>query len=702
MQQYNTQYGTIFAVREYKGHPAIMLREEHKPDDWSLSSMIEPFTPGAWTAEELQGQLDSWAATKGWQPVEEPASAEPPEIVDESSGPEEGCPYLQPLENSRKYTCQCSISGDKFANREICNKSFLVCGWYQDRQDKEAQTEDGEEDTTVTDSCHCRTCKNESCFAHGCTKECPANAEESCLATSCPEYSEKGQNSADADGFPDWVRPMVETFLQFDFIRGLPAFTAAAFKNSEPVQHHQGGSLAGGLYDTGPKGIKFSVFRGDNSDQYREASYTWAGFVRRCKAAGLAPEPLTKDKEDVPCKTETPAPTGAAAATTAASAVPMPSTAAGTSTTSESGAGASNSPDSPSARADMSPRDTKTESNAPATPTTAMAASGNGLLPAFDYSGLPTDTAEHLQNLARRAAQAKQRYILDMMEIVVEAHRELCDTVVARCDNGKFTKKEDTFRDWCASIGVGKDTAYRLLQVQALMDGSTPEEQEVLADAPAKLLYAAAKPSAPAELVQAVKDGDITTNKQYQEALAEIRARDAKITDLLEMSEAADRRADKAEQAAKDTARERDTALRRAAEAEKQRDGARDALQAAKLRGDKLKAENDALKAHPIEAQVVDEEEIDRRAQARADELTAPLREELEALRARHPADPEEAEQAIRDAYDSAVYTGRVIESAWRSLCPLLPRMDADRRVMAVRQLEKILTKTQEELRKCL
>lgn len=75
MQQYNTQYGTIFAVREYKGHPAIMLRAEHKPDDWSLSSMIEPFTPGAWTAEELQSYLDNWAATKGWTPVMDPSRA---------------------------------------------------------------------------------------------------------------------------------------------------------------------------------------------------------------------------------------------------------------------------------------------------------------------------------------------------------------------------------------------------------------------------------------------------------------------------------------------------------------------------------------------------------------------------------------------------------------------------------------------------
>lgn len=162
--------------------------------------------------------------------------------------------------------------------------------------------------------------------------------------------------------------------------------------------------------------------------------------------------------------------------------------------------------------------------------TASLAANTNQ---AFDYSGMNTDTAKRLQNLAQRAMAAKQRYVLELMEIVVEAHRELVQRldklqaggVVARCDNSKHGNRGDaTFRTWCASIGVGKDTAYRLLQVQALMDGSTPEEQEVLAEVPAKLLYAAAKPSAPVELVQGVKDGDITTHKQYQEAMAQLKA----------------------------------------------------------------------------------------------------------------------------------------------------------------------------------
>lgn len=502
-QQYKTQYGTIFAVKEHNGAPAIMCRAEHS-ETWSLSSMIEPYTPGAWTAGDLQSYLDNWAATKGWKPVDESPA------------------------------CLCV-------------------------------------------NCTCTGC-HEECFGH--CKGC-----------------------------------------------------------GHPVDHCNS-------YQTeGKKGLR-------------------------------------QNKEDAPCNTEQPAPTGAAAATTDGSAAVST---AGTTTISASGADA-NSCETPAP--DAQPNK---EPPAGLAPTAPMS------LPAFDYSGLDVVTVDTLHLAENIIRSARQKYIVDLAGAVDMAHEEL-----VRNSDGHNQHTEETFVAWCRSVGISKTTAYQLLQVQALITGATPEEQAVLEAASPSLLYAAAKPSAPAELVQAVKDGDITTHKQYQEALAEIRARDAKINDLLEMSEAADRRADKAEQAAKDTARERDTALRRAAEAEKQRDGARDALAAAKLRGDKLKAEKDALKAHPIEAQVVDEEEVDRRAQARAAELTAPLREELEALRNRHPADLEAAEQAIRDAYDSTIYTGRVIENAWHTLRPLLPCMDAERRDLAIRQLSKTIATIQGEIAACL
>lgn len=344
-------------------------------------------------------------------------------------------------------------------------------------------------------------------------------------------------------------------------------------------------------------------------------------------------------------------------------------------------------------------------------------------VPAFDYSGLDLPTRDTLHWAEKEIGEARRDYIARIAQAVSIAHDALCATVVQNLDNGKFTKSEESFQRWCESVGIKRSTAYNLLQVQALLSGSTPEEQATLEAASPSLLYAAAKPSAPAKLVQAVKDGDITSHKQYQDLLARYNAEKAAreqaeheaSLDRKEQEDAnaaalrykaeCDRRAQdqqRLEGLVSTAQYERDTALRRATEAEKQRDGARDALQAAKLRGDKLKAENDVLKAHPIEAQVVDEEEINRRAQARADELTAPMREELEALRARHPADPEEAEQAVQDAYDSTIYTGRVIESAWRTLRPLLACMDEARREQALRQLSKTISQIQGEICQCL
>ena len=147
--------------------------------------------------------------------------------------------------------------------------------------------------------------------------------------------------------------------------------------------------------------------------------------------------------------------------------------------------------------------------------------------PAFDYSGLTDQIVEDLHFAEKEYQHGKklaERGLIRMGDAIAIAHEALCGTVVANCDNGRFAKKDDTFRAWCVSIGITKDTAYRLLQVAALMDNSSPRQQRVLKELSPSLLYAVAKPSAPAELVEQVKSGDITTHKQYQEALAQIKA----------------------------------------------------------------------------------------------------------------------------------------------------------------------------------
>lgn len=181
-------------------------------------------------------------------------------------------------------------------------------------------------------------------------------------------------------------------------------------------------------------------------------------------------------------------------------------------------------PQNPTAAAPASSADAgaATQSLSAAGPASLEAKDMN--VPAFDYSGLDLPTRDTLHWAEKEIGEARRDYIARIAQAVSIAHDALCATVVQNLDNGKFTKSEESFQRWCESVGIKRSTAYNLLQVQALLSGSTPEEQATLEAASPSLLYAAAKPSAPAELVQAVKAGDITSHKQYQELLAKLKA----------------------------------------------------------------------------------------------------------------------------------------------------------------------------------
>lgn len=243
-----------------------------------------------------------------------------------------------------------------------------------------------------------------------------------------------------------------------------------------------------------------------------------ADFVRLRKAAEAA---CAGQEEETPCEPKT-APSRAAAANPGASAAPS-----------------SCSTDAAPSTSDSSTVLTQASGSAPGCPAAcgtaaplAPAQAAPAAMAAFDYSGLDPRTADTLHAAERLIAEARRDYVVQLAQAVSIAHGALLP--VAICDGHRMNHNqysEKTFVQWCASVGLGKDTAYRLLQVAALLKGSTPEEQAVLEAASPSLLYAAAKPSAPAELVQAVKEGDITTHKQYQELLAQLKAKDQALAD---------------------------------------------------------------------------------------------------------------------------------------------------------------------------
>lgn len=422
------------------------------------------------------------------------------------------------------------------------------------------------------------------------------------------------------------------------------------------------------------------------------------------------------NKEEPPCKVNTTAPNADAAATTAA---PAATLAEETSTTQ---ADANSCPPDP-----CSPADASGAMSNPSGAETACSA------PAFDYSRLDAQTvtdlhlAEQTYTSGRKLAEMGLRRMADGVSI---AHDALCVTIATKCRNGKgaFSDSEKTFGSWCESVGLNRKAAERLLQVAKLFDSSSPRQQQVLEELSPSLLYAAAKPSAPADLVQAVKSGDITTHKQYQDLLKENQqlradrvnalnaaaaaeaARDAALADvdgLHEQNRQLQAAATGAQESYRTAHKNEDSALRRATEAEqrakeaeKQLAGARQVADAARMRADKYQREAEAAKAQPVAA-AVDEDEINRRAHTLADELTAPLRSELEAAKAA-AATPEQIELDTRNAYDSLLLAGRAMQNAWKSVKPQLAKLPPDTRAGAINQLTNTLTEIQTEAIKCL
>lgn len=455
--------------------------------------------------------------------------------------------------------------------------------------------------------------------------------------------------------------------------------------------------------------------------QTKEPDLTQEDWLGRCFGILMddyeVPDAVVKalralsNKEEPPCKVNTTVPNADAAVTMAA---PAATLAEETSTTQ---ADANSCPPGP-----CSPAGTSAAISSLSDAETACSAAE------FDYSGLDEQTVNDLHlaerecAAGRRLAEAGLRRMADGVAIAHEA-------LVPNWDNSKHGNRgEDTFRRWCESIGVSKSAAYRLLQVTALFDNSSPEQQKILDSLSPSLLYAAAKPTAPADLVQAVKSGDITTHKQYQDLLKENQqlradrvnalnaaaaaeaARDAALADvdgLHEQNRQLQAAATGAQESYRTAHKNEDSALRRATEAEqrakeaeKQLAGARQVADAARMRADKYQREAEAAKAQPVAA-AVDEDEINRRAHTLADELTAPLRSELEAAKAA-AATPEQIELDTRNAYDSLLLAGRAMQNAWKSVKPQLAKLPPDTRAGAINQLTNTLTEIQTEAIKCL
>lgn len=69
MQVYTNQYGTLFAVREHNGSPALMCKAKES-EQWVMSGVLAAVKDDAKTIGELQAVLDKAAQKYNWEPVE--------------------------------------------------------------------------------------------------------------------------------------------------------------------------------------------------------------------------------------------------------------------------------------------------------------------------------------------------------------------------------------------------------------------------------------------------------------------------------------------------------------------------------------------------------------------------------------------------------------------------------------------------------
>ena len=304
---------------------------------------------------------------------------------------------------------------------------------------------------------------------------------------------------------------------------------------------------------------------------------------------------------------------------------------------------------------------------------------------------------------------------------------------------------------WCTAVGISRDTGDNMVRVAEQFGNIQLEGKSILDVQPMKLLYAAAKPSTPEVVKQAVFTGDITTYKEYQELMAQLKAEKdradaaeksaqnarkenayfkelvksaeaqthkdtekreeaesryesalADISGLKEQNAQLKERADSAEAREEEAWKMQSKAEARAKNAEGQLSGSRQVAEAAKLRADKLQEENAALKKQPIAA-VVDEEEVERRANQRAHDIATDLAAEMTAdLQARLEQASSGSEQDARDAYDSIILAGRSITSIVQSAKMQFRKLPDDQRETAINQFVHTLASAQGEVSACL
>lgn len=332
---------------------------------------------------------------------------------------------------------------------------------------------------------------------------------------------------------------------------------------------------------------------------------------------------------------------------------------------------------------------------------------------AFDFSALG--------DLANQASEADAQFNLHYGR----AHDEYLIACIYMARVHELTAKAGrygggTWTAWYQSKGISEGSARTMVQNGDGFKSATVADLKNLPALSKKDLNLIARQGAAGQVLDAAGHGD---SERVQEIMAQLKAAQAAQAKAEQKVALASEREEKARAAAHHyheqyedaidqrnrlldeqgayisrttEAEERAKAAEAAArEAEKQRDGARDALQAAKLRGDQWQEKAEArqariqeLESRPIQTTAMDSDEVDR--------LVAQRMEEELARQA--PRRQEEQEQAARDAYDAFILTARSLDNLWKALKPQISRLAPEQKSGAENLLLQKLMEVKEEL----
>ena len=338
------------------------------------------------------------------------------------------------------------------------------------------------------------------------------------------------------------------------------------------------------------------------------------------------------------------------------------------------------------------------------------------------FGNIPADSSfdfSALGDLSEQAVETDQQFDLHygvskdeyLISCIYVAKMHALTAKAGRYGGGTWTK-------WYKSKGLSHGSATKMVQNGDAFKSSTVDDLKCLSELTRKDLNLIARSGCAEQLTAAAGD-----SQRVQELLAQLKAKEYKLNEMQvrlksaciqeqESRDAMNTANAQLEAANADISglkeqnaqlKERaDSAEARAKNAEGQLSGSRQVAEAAKLRADKLQEENAALKKQPIAA-VVDEEEVERRANQRAHDIAEDLAAEMTAdLQARLEQVSSGNEQDARDAYDSIILAGRSITSIVQSAKMQFRKLPDDQRETAINQFVHTLASAQGEVSACL